>query len=107
MGRIGVHRAELALAHAGLLNNRLHTSNGAGFYREARPRIRGSEYLCPLRSVRDGGVITANGLAPFTFAAEIFRALVRCAPYQELAKASGVTDEALDRASEKKEKPID
>jgi len=30
----------------------------------------------PLRPVRDGGVITANGLAPFAFAAEIFRALV-------------------------------
>jgi hypothetical protein len=30
----------------------------------------------PQRSVRDKGVITANGLAPFAFAAEIFRALV-------------------------------
>jgi hypothetical protein len=30
----------------------------------------------PLRSVRDRGVVRANGRAPFAFAAEIFRALV-------------------------------
>src|ERR1700738_2645564 len=68
--------ATLALAHAGLLNDRLHTSNGAGFIEKHVAEYRGQNMYRPLRSVRDSGVITANGLAPFAFAAEIFRALV-------------------------------
>jgi hypothetical protein len=36
---------------------------------------RGQRLYRPSRSVSDGPVITANGLAPFAFAAEIFRAL--------------------------------
>ena len=72
----GICAATLALAHAGLLDNRLHTSNGAGFIEKHVPEYRGQNTYRPLRSVRDKGVITANGLAPFAFAAEIFRALV-------------------------------
>jgi putative intracellular protease/amidase len=72
----GICAATLALAHAGLLDNRLHTSNGAGFIEKHVPEYRGQNMYRPLRSVRDKGVITANGLAPFAFAAEIFRALV-------------------------------
>jgi len=68
--------ATLALAHAGLLDSRLHTSNGAGFVEKYVPKYRGQNLYRPLRSIRDRGVITANGLAPFAFAAEIFRALV-------------------------------
>jgi putative intracellular protease/amidase len=68
--------ATLALAHAGLLDDRLHTSNGAGFIEKHIPKYRGQNMYRPLKSVRDRGVITANGLAPFAFAAEIFRALV-------------------------------
>jgi putative intracellular protease/amidase len=68
--------ATLALAHAGLLDDRLHTSNGAGFIEKHVPEYRGQNMYRPLKSVRDRGVITANGLAPFAFAAEIFRALV-------------------------------
>jgi putative intracellular protease/amidase len=68
--------ATLALAHAGLLDNRLHTSNGKGFIEKYVPEYRGQDWYRPLRSVRDKCVVTANGLAPFAFAAEIFRALV-------------------------------
>jgi putative intracellular protease/amidase len=68
--------ATLALAHAGLLDDRLHTSNGAGFIETHVREYRGQSMYRPLKSVRDRGVITANGLAPFAFAAEIFRALV-------------------------------
>jgi putative intracellular protease/amidase len=68
--------ATLALAHAGLLDSRLHTSNGKGFIEKHVSKYRGQDLYRPLRSVRDKSVITANGLAPFAFAAEIFRALV-------------------------------
>jgi putative intracellular protease/amidase len=68
--------ATLALAHAGLLNDRLHTSNGKGFIEKYVPDYQGQNLYRPLRSVRDKCVVTANGLAPFAFAAEIFRALV-------------------------------
>jgi len=68
--------ATLALAHAGLLDNRLHTSNGKGFIEKHVPEYRGQNLYRPLRSVHDRCVVTANGLAPFAFAAEIFRALV-------------------------------
>jgi putative intracellular protease/amidase len=67
--------ATLALAHAGLLDSRLHTSNGKGFIEKHVPGYRGQNMYRPWRSVRDQSVITANGLAPFAFAAEIFRAL--------------------------------
>jgi putative intracellular protease/amidase len=33
--------ATLALAHAGLLDNRLHTSNGTGFIEKHAPEYRG------------------------------------------------------------------
>lgn len=68
--------ATLALAHAGLLDDRLHTSNGAGFIETHVAKYRGQNLYRPQKSVRDKNVITANGLAPFAFAAEIFRALV-------------------------------
>jgi putative intracellular protease/amidase len=68
--------ATLALGHAGLLDSRLHTSNGKGFIEKHVSKYRGQDLYRPLRSVRDKCVVTANGLAPFAFAAEIFRALV-------------------------------
>ena len=72
-----ISAATLALAHAGLLDNRLHTSNGKDFIEKHVPQYRRQNLYRPLRSVRDQCVVTANGLAPFAFAAEIFRALVR------------------------------
>jgi putative intracellular protease/amidase len=67
--------ATLSLAHAGLLDNHRHTSNGNGFIPKHVPKYRGHELYQKLRAVKDGNVITANGLAPFAFAAEIFRSV--------------------------------
>ena len=65
--------ATLALAHAGLLDDHRHTSNGRGFIPTYVPEYKGHALYQQLRAVTDGNVITANGLAPFAFAAEIFR----------------------------------
>jgi putative intracellular protease/amidase len=65
--------ATLSLAHAGLLDDHRHTSNGNDFIPKYVPKYRGRELYQKVRAVRHGNVITANGLAPFAFAAEIFR----------------------------------
>jgi putative intracellular protease/amidase len=67
--------ATLALAHCGLLDDRLHTSNGREFIGQFVKTYRGAEFYRPSPAVRDRHVITANGLAPFAFAAQIFREL--------------------------------
>ena len=67
--------ATLALAHGGLLDDHLHTSNGKDFIGKYAGKYRGQEFYRASPSVSDRGVITANGLAPFAFAAKIFRAL--------------------------------
>ena len=67
--------ATLALAHGGLLNDHLHTSNGKNFIGKYVGEYRGKKFYRASPAVRDRCVITANGLAPFAFAAEIFRAL--------------------------------
>ena len=79
----------LSLAHAGLLDDHRHTSNGSGFIPKHVPKYRGHQLYQKLRAVKDGNVITANGLAPFAFAAEIFRAVAPertddIATYEEL-----------------------
>ena len=65
--------ATLALAHGGLLDDRLHTSNGREFIGQFVNGYRGAEFYRPAPAVRDRHVITANGLGPFAFAVEIFR----------------------------------
>jgi putative intracellular protease/amidase len=65
----------LALAHAGLLNDRLHTSNGRGFLAQHVREYHGEHLYRAVPAITDRLVITANGLAPFAFAAEIFRSL--------------------------------
>jgi putative intracellular protease/amidase len=67
--------ATLALAHAGLLDDREHTSNGSGFIAKYVHKYRGQGMYRATRAVSDHLVITANGVAPFAFAAEIFRSL--------------------------------
>jgi putative intracellular protease/amidase len=67
--------ATLAVAHCGLLDDRQHTSNGKDFIGKFVPFYRGKDLYQPKPAVRDRFVITANGLSPFPFAAEIFRAL--------------------------------
>ena len=65
----------IALARAGLLNDRRHTSNMPGYLGEHSPEYSGSSLYEPALAVNDRGVITASGLAPIEFAREIFREL--------------------------------
>ena len=72
----GICAATLALAHSGLLNDRRHTSNGADFIGKYVPGYRGAPFYQVASAVSDRGVISASGVAPIAFAAEIFRAPV-------------------------------
>lgn len=67
--------ATLSLAHAGLLDDHRHTSNGNEFISKYVPKYKGQALYQKQLAVTDGNVITANGLSPFAFAAEIFRAV--------------------------------
>jgi len=65
--------ATLALAQAGLLDNRYHTSNAREYL--AASGYRGGRFYRDKPAVSDQGVITASGVAPVDFAREIFEAL--------------------------------
>jgi len=65
----------LAVARAGLLNDRRHTSNMPGYIAEHVPPYYGAAFYEPGPAVNDKGVITASGLAPIEFAREIFKQL--------------------------------
>jgi putative intracellular protease/amidase len=65
----------LAVARAGLLNRRRHTSNMPGYIAEHCPDYSGASLYEAVPSVNDQGVITASGLAPVEFAREIFSQL--------------------------------
>ena len=65
----------LAVARAGLLNDRRHTSNAPGYIAEHVPEYSGAALYETVPAVGDRGVITASGLAPVEFAREIFKQL--------------------------------
>lgn len=65
--------ATQALARAGLLDNRYHTSNDREYL--ASSGYRGSRLYRDVPAICDQGVITASGMAPIEFACEIFSAL--------------------------------
>jgi len=65
--------ATLALARAGLLDNRYHTSNAREYL--ASSGYRGARWYRDLPAVSDQGVITASGVAHVDFAREIFECL--------------------------------
>ena len=67
--------ATVALARAGLLDDRRHTSNGPTYLAETVPSYRGGSRYEPALAVRDGGIITASGLGAVDFAREIFAEL--------------------------------
>ena len=67
--------ATVAIARAGLLRGRRHTSNGRAYLRDHVPGYAdGAEYV-DAPAVRDRGLITASGLADVEFAAELFNEL--------------------------------
>jgi putative intracellular protease/amidase len=67
--------ATVALARAGLLDDRRHTSNMPAYLAEHVPSYRGAEFYEPGLAVYDRGVITASGLGPVEFARAIFAEL--------------------------------
>lgn len=60
--------ATLALAHAGLLQSRPHTSNSLAFLRHHVAGYAGAESYREDRVVDDAGLITASGTSPVHFA---------------------------------------
>lgn len=67
--------ATVALARAGLLDDRRHTSNLPGYLTENVSAYRGGALYEPAMAVRDSGIITASGLGAVDFAREIFAEL--------------------------------
>jgi putative intracellular protease/amidase len=65
--------ATLALARAGLLDNRYHTSNAREYL--GASGYRGGRFYRDEPAITDQGVITASGTAPVDFAREIFETL--------------------------------
>lgn len=65
--------ATVALANAGILNSRKHTSNGKGFLDMLCPEYKGSDNYIDSPAVCDNNLITASGFAPLEFAYEILK----------------------------------
>lgn len=65
----------LALANAGILNDKKHTSNALEFLSNSSKKYSGhSHYINEVTAVEDQRVITAPGHAPAHFSAAVFRA---------------------------------
>jgi putative intracellular protease/amidase len=67
--------ATAALANAGLLNNRPHTSNGSGFLEFASPDYKGQSFYIDKPSVADNNLITASSTGALHWAKQILEHL--------------------------------
>ena len=67
--------ATVALANAGLLDDRPHTSNGEGFLDTMCPGYRGQRHYVAAPSVSDGNLITASGTGALLWAKQIIERL--------------------------------
>lgn len=67
--------ATVALAHAGLLDQHPHTSNGAGFLEMFCPSYKGSAYYVDKPSVVGGNLITASASGALPWAKQIIEHL--------------------------------
>ncbi|HNW91522.1 MAG TPA: type 1 glutamine amidotransferase family protein [bacterium] len=72
--------ATVALAAAGLLDDRCHTSNDLGYLKTVCPAYRGEAQYRHEPAVLDGDLITASGTAPVAFARCILQRLQVCTP---------------------------
>jgi putative intracellular protease/amidase len=61
------------LGEKGYLDNIKHTSNDLNYLKTVAPHYKGEENYQSTLAVSDQNIITANGIAPIEFAAEIFR----------------------------------
>jgi putative intracellular protease/amidase len=62
-----------ALAAAGFLNNKKHTSNAKEFLAMFCPQYTGANFYIEEPAVTDGSLITATGLAPLEFSYHVFK----------------------------------
>lgn len=67
--------ATVAIARAGVLRGRRHTSNGLAYLRALVPQYSGAGEYVDAPAVRDRGLITASGVADVEFAREILAEL--------------------------------
>lgn len=67
--------ATIALAQAGLLNSRPHTSNDLGYLKMVCAAYTGEMYFKTESVVTDGKLITASGIAPLEFSVHVLQAL--------------------------------
>ena len=67
--------ATIAIARAGLIRGRRHTSNGPGYLQQHMPNYTDAALYVNMPAVRDSGLITASGLADVEFAREIMAEL--------------------------------
>ena len=68
----GICGGTVALAHAGLLDNLRHTSNGPGYLDALVPQYDGADkYIDQPFAMRDDNIITAPTPAPASFAVEV------------------------------------
>ena len=67
--------ATLGLAQAGLLNSREHTSNDLEYLKMICPNYTGEQYYKMEPAVTDGKLITASGIAPLEFSAQVLKSL--------------------------------
>ncbi len=67
--------ATTAIVRAGLIRGRRHTSNGLEYLKKKVPNYTDAALYSDAPAVRDGGLITASGLADVEFAQEIMAEL--------------------------------
>ena len=67
--------ATVALANAGLLDQRLHTSNGAGYLEMVSPGYKGQKFFVDEPSVADHNLITASSTGALLWAKQIIERL--------------------------------
>ncbi|MGQ0837899.1 type 1 glutamine amidotransferase family protein [Actinokineospora sp.] len=71
----GICGATIALANAGLLDARPHTSNDPHALAALAPNYRGADHYLPDPAVIGGDLITATGVAPLEFARAVLSRL--------------------------------
>ncbi|MGD6879917.1 type 1 glutamine amidotransferase family protein [Bacillus infantis] len=72
--------ATMGLANKGLLDTRRHTSNDPGYLKAVCPLYAGESLYQFEPAVADGNLVTASGIAPLEFAAEVLKELDVCRP---------------------------